>query len=90
MPNQQGLSKKYVKLESFFTHSLGHGLGVFIHQSPTLSKTSQDILQENTVFTIEPGIYFEGLFGIRIENTLVLKNKAQSFMQIKKNISKIE
>lgn len=90
LPNQQGLSKKYVKLESFFMHSLGHGLGVFIHQSPTLSKTSQDILQENTVFTIEPGIYFEGLFGIRIENTLVLKNKAQSFMQIKKNISKIE
>lgn len=89
LENKHGLPKKYSSLESFFTHSLGHGLGVFIHQSPTLSKTSQDILQENTVFTIEPGVYFEGLFGIRIENTLVLKGRAQSLMQIEKNMSKI-
>ena len=82
--------KGYSSLEEFFTHSLGHGLGVFIHQNPSLSRTSQDVMQANSVFTIEPGLYFEGLFGIRIEDTYLLKDRAKSFMHIQKNMSTIQ
>ena len=86
----QKYPKEYRNLVEFFTHSLGHGLGVFIHQSPTLSKTSQDVMPANCVFTIEPGLYFEGLFGIRIEDTYLLKDRAKSFMHIQKNMSTIQ
>lgn len=80
-------AKELVNLKEFFSHSLGHGFGVFIHQSPTLSKTSEDILQNNTTFTIEPALYFEGLFGIRIEDSYILKDRAKSFMRTQKNMS---
>ena len=88
--DEQKYSKGYSGLEEFFTHSLGHGLGVFIHQTPALSRTSQDVMQANSVFTIEPGLYFEGLFGIRIEDTYLLKDRAKSFMHIQKNMSTIQ
>lgn len=56
----------------YFTHSLGHGVGLEIHENPRLSVKSDDILAENTVFTVEPGVYLDGKFGIRIEDTCVL------------------
>ena len=59
-------------LDKYFTHSLGHGVGIEIHEYPTLSKRCDAILKENTVFTVEPGVYFDGEFGIRIEDTVVL------------------
>jgi len=65
------LDKKAV----FFTHSLGHGLGLDIHESPSLSKEDKNKIEENIVFTIEPGIYFSNKYGIRIEDTLIIKNK---------------
>jgi len=58
--------------EQYFTHSLGHGLGIQVHEPPALSLKSSDILQENMVFSIEPGLYFENKFGIRIEDLVVL------------------
>ena len=58
-----------------FIHSLGHGLGLKIHQKPFLNSKSQDILKTSTVFTIEPGLYYDGKFGIRYENTFVLTPK---------------
>lgn len=58
----------------YFTHSLGHGVGMEIHEYPTLSKKSKDVLQNGMVFTIEPGVYLDGKFGIRIEDTALLKN----------------
>ena len=58
----------------YFTHSLGHGVGLNIHENPYLSPKSDEILCENAVFTIEPGVYIEGKFGIRIEDTCVLKD----------------
>lgn len=57
-----------------FSHGLGHGLGLEVHESPRLGVNSTDILAENMVFTIEPGIYIQGLGGIRIEDTVVLQN----------------
>ena len=62
-----------------FTHSLGHGVGLEIHEDPYLSPKGKGELKENYVFTIEPGLYYDGEFGIRIENTVVIKDgKAQS------------
>lgn len=59
-------------LSEYFTHSLGHGVGLEIHEYPTLSPRKKDALSDGTVFTIEPGVYFDGEFGIRIEDTVVL------------------
>ena len=58
----------------YFTHSLGHGVGLEIHEAPRLSPKSDDELKEGTVFTVEPGVYLDGKFGIRIEDTCVMQN----------------
>ncbi|MDR0851313.1 MAG: aminopeptidase P family protein, partial [Clostridiales Family XIII bacterium] len=55
-----------------FPHSLGHGVGVEIHEAPRISQTGDQILEENMVFTIEPGIYVPGFGGVRIEDSVVL------------------
>lgn len=71
------IARDYLKdngLDGFFTHSLGHGIGVNIHEYPRLSVASDAILKDGMVFSDEPGVYFEGDFGIRIEDTVTLKN----------------
>ena len=59
-------------LEGFFTHSLGHGVGLEIHEGPTLSPSSEQELKEGMVFTLEPGVYIEGKVGIRLEEMVLL------------------
>ncbi len=56
----------------YFTHRLGHGLGMEVHEYPDVSSATDDILQENMVFTIEPGIYKPGIAGVRIEDDIVV------------------
>ncbi len=51
-----------------FGHALGHSLGIDIHESPRASRGSADLFEENSLVTIEPGIYLPGEFGVRIEN----------------------
>ena len=65
--------KKY-GLDGNFTHSLGHGIGINIHEAPLVSPKSEDILKNGMVFSDEPGVYFKGDFGIRIEDTICLNN----------------
>lgn len=64
--------KKY-NLDKWFIHSLGHGLGTDVHEMPTLSPKSTQTLEENMVVSIEPGLYFSGEFGVRIEDIIVFK-----------------
>ena len=58
-----------------FIHTTGHGVGLDIHEAPTIGSKSKDILKEGMIITIEPGIYLDKKFGVRIEDTvLVTKN----------------
>ncbi len=55
-----------------FIHSTGHGVGLDIHELPVINARSQTPLQEGMVFSVEPGIYLEGEFGVRIEDVVVV------------------
>lgn len=68
-------------LDKYFTHSLGHGIGVNIHEFPRLSPMSDDLLVDGMVFSDEPGVYFEGELGIRIEDSCHMADgRITSFM----------
>ncbi len=55
-----------------FGHSLGHGVGLAVHENPRVSPRSDDTLEPNMVFTVEPGIYLTGWGGVRIEDIVIL------------------
>jgi Xaa-Pro aminopeptidase len=57
-----------------FGHGLGHGVGLLVHEAPTLRPESEDTLAENHVVTVEPGVYIPGLGGIRIEDLVVVRD----------------
>ncbi len=71
-------SRRYIVSKGYgncFVHSLGHGVGLDIHEGPNISGKSEEILREGMVFTVEPAVYFPGEFGIRVEDmVLVTKN----------------
>lgn len=58
----------------YFIHSTGHGVGLDIHEFPNINSKSDVIIEDNMVFTIEPGIYLPNEFGVRIEDTIVMQN----------------
>lgn len=60
-------------LGKYFVHSLGHGVGVEVHEKPRLAQGSKDFLKDGMVVTIEPGIYIPGKYGVRIENMVVVR-----------------
>lgn len=63
--------KKMGKLQKSFITALGHGIGIAVHETPLISSFSKDVLQENMVIAIEPGIYLKD--GIRVENMYLIK-----------------
>jgi Xaa-Pro aminopeptidase len=59
-------------LGRYFTHSTGHGVGLEIHEMPRVANGQQEILQPSMVITIEPGVYFPGKWGVRIEDMVAV------------------
>lgn len=58
----------------YFVHRTGHGLGSEVHEQPYLTSTSETVLEEGMVFSIEPGIYLPGRFGVRLEEIVILRS----------------
>ena len=68
------VARNFIQQKGFepYKHGLGHGVGLAIHEAPRLRPCIKDILKENMVFTIEPGIYIEGFCGVRVEDLIHL------------------
>ena len=74
-PEGDALARRVVEASPFagmFGHGLGHGLGLDVHELPRLSSDSSDVLEPGNVVTVEPGVYLEGKFGVRIEDDVVV------------------
>ncbi len=84
------IARDYLESQGYkdkFTHSLGHGIGLEIHEIPYLSKKGESELKNGMAFTIEPGVYFDNEFGVRIEDTVVLLNsKVKRLYKDEKNL----
>lgn len=70
----RGYLRKH-ELAEYFTHSLGHGVGMDVHEAPRLAVHSDAVLKENMVCTVEPGVYFPGKYGIRLEEMVLVTGK---------------
>ena len=67
--------------EKYFTHSLGHGVGIAIHERPSISRNSKDVLKPDMIFTIEPGIYMKNE-GARIEDVFLLTENGKKKLSV--------
>ncbi|WP_054811474.1 M24 family metallopeptidase [Nocardia arizonensis] len=65
---------------ALFVHGLGHGVGLQIHEAPGIAKTGTGTLQSGVAVTVEPGVYFPGRGGVRIEDTLVVREGAPELL----------
>lgn len=77
--------------EEEFGHGTGHGVGMAVHEKPVVSWRNSQVLQENMVFTVEPGIYLPGFGGVRIEDMVkVTKDGADVLTSLPKKLNVIE
>ena len=78
------------EFEGSFCHGLGHGVGLDIHEKPMIVPGSKDVLSENMIFTVEPGVYFPDWGGIRLEDVVILeKSGARVLTQASKHMEKL-
>lgn len=71
------VAKEYLQANGYgnnFLHGLGHGLGLEIHEGPSINSESTEVFEKNSVVTIEPGVYLEKAFGVRIEDLVIVKD----------------
>lgn len=84
------LARKYFKtqgVDKHFLHSLGHSLGIDIHETPNFSQKCEDVMMGNMVLSVEPGLYFENNYGIRIEDIIYFdKNTVNNLTNSPKNL----
>lgn len=74
-----------------FGHGTGHGIGLLVHESPTVSSLSNDLVEKNMVFTIEPGVYIPGWGGVRIEDmVLVTEDGVKVLTSLPKELDALE
>ena len=70
---QDIVEKEYKKNGYKVMHPTGHGVGLEIHEPPYIGLNSKEVISENVVFTIEPGVYLPKKFGVRFEDTILMK-----------------
>lgn len=73
-------------LEKFFSHATGHGIGMEVHELPVISSQNNAPLEAGEVITCEPGVYIEGVGGVRIEDSLIIK--ATGVINLSKRVEK--
>jgi Xaa-Pro aminopeptidase len=76
-------ARSYIKkagYDEYFGHGTGHGVGLAVHEKPVVSWRSKEVIKENMVFTIEPGIYLPGFGGVRIEDMVIAKKGGAEVM----------
>ncbi len=82
-------ARQYLKkygLSEYFCHSLGHGIGLEVHEKPVISIKSKDVLKYGMIFTIEPGLYFKGKFGLRLENGVAILETPVKLTSLSENL----
>jgi Xaa-Pro aminopeptidase len=70
-----GIARSYIEKKGFkgkFSHGLGHGIGLAVHEMPGISPLKEMKIEPQMVFTVEPGIYLPGWGGVRLENMVVV------------------
>jgi Xaa-Pro aminopeptidase len=85
---EEKVRKLLGRYSRYFAHSLGHGVGTKIHELPRFGSKSRNIIKPNRIFTIEPGIYFKN-FGLRIEDTILMRDKPIILTKAKKKLISI-